>query len=453
LDAAVPLLILELWGGAMTALLLAGMLALILVNAFFVAAEFALVRARRSRLEQVAEGDRRARLALREIEDISEYLSACQLGVTFASVGIGFLGEPAIADLIHPWLGGALSHGLALAISLTIAYVLTTALHITIGEQVPKLFAISRAEAMARAVARPLHWFAVSFRPLVTALNGASNTILRLLRVDPAVAFEEGGTPEDLKLLITQSLEGGQLARDEALMLSGVFELHELQARQVMTPITRVVMVDIEANAETAARLCVESGHTRLLVTEDSNPDRIKGVIHANSLLRLVISEGPRASIKGVVRDALVVPETKPLDTLLAELRRTRNTIAVIGDEYGRTAGIVAIEDIVEEIVGEIADETDRDAAAVRSVKDGEWLVRGDVALADLPDYGIELNAATEAYNSVAGLVLHTLGHLPRPGDEVALDGFTLRIESVSENRIELVRVSQRDDPAAAANE
>jgi CBS domain containing-hemolysin-like protein len=453
LDAAVPLLILEPWGGAMTALLLAGMLALILVNAFFVAAEFALVRARRSRLEQVAEGDRRARLALREIEDISEYLSACQLGVTFASVGIGFLGEPAIADLIHPWLGGALSHGLALAISLTIAYVLTTALHITIGEQVPKLFAISRAEAMARAVARPLHWFAVSFRPLVTALNGASNTILRLLRVDPAVAFEEGGTPEDLKLLITQSLEGGQLARDEALMLSGVFELHELQARQVMTPITRVVMVDIEANAKTAARLCVESGHTRLLVTEDSNPDRIKGVIHANSLLRLVISEGPRASIKGVVRDALVVPETKPLDTLLAELRRTRNTIAVIGDEYGRTAGIVAIEDIVEEIVGEIADETDRDAAAVRSVKDGEWLVRGDVALADLPDYGIELNAATEAYNSVAGLVLHTLGHLPRPGDEVALDGFTLRIESVSENRIELVRVSQRDDPAAAANE
>ena len=234
----------------MTAVLLVGMLVLILVNAFFVAAEFSLVRARRSRLEQIAEGDARARLALHEIGEISEYLSACQLGVTFASIGIGFLGEPAIAELIHPWLGGSLSHGLALAISLTVAYVLTTALHITIGEQVPKLFAISRAEAMARAVARPLYWFTKAFRPFVAALNGASNAILRLLRVDPSVAFEEGGTPEDLKLLIAQSLEGGQLAPDEALMLSGVFELHEQQARQVMTPIPRVVTVDISADAE-----------------------------------------------------------------------------------------------------------------------------------------------------------------------------------------------------------
>ena len=430
----------------MTALLLAGMLALILVNAFFVAAEFSLVRARRSRLEQVAEDDPRAQLALREIGEISEYLSACQLGVTFASVGIGFLGEPAIAELLHPWLGGALSHGLALAISLTIAYVITTSLHITVGEQVPKLLAISRAEAMARAVARPLHWFTVSFRPVVRALNGASNVVLRLLRVDPSIAFEEGGTPEDLKLLISQSLEGGHLAPEEALMLGGVFELHELQARQVMTPITRVVMADAEADAETAARLCVESGHTRLLVTEDSNPDRIKGVIHANSLLRLVISDGPTASIKGVVRDALIVPETKPLDTLLAELRRTRNTIAVVLDEYGRTAGIVAIEDIVEEIVGEIADETDPAAGPIRKVKDGEWLVEGDVSLSDLSDHGITLDADTDTYNSVAGLVFDRIGHLPRPGDEIAVDEFRLTVEAVNENRIESVRVSQSEE-------
>lgn len=429
----------------MTALLLAGMLTLILVNAFFVAAEFSLVRARRSRLEQIADRDRRAQLALREIEDITEYLSACQLGVTFASVGIGFLGEPAIAELIHPWLGGALSHGLALAISLTIAYVITTSLHITIGEQVPKLFAISRAERMAQAVARPLRWFTITFQPLVGALNGASNAVLRLLRVDPAVAFQEEGTPEDLKLLIAQSLEGGMLAPDEALMLAGVFELHELQARQVMTPITRVVMVDIEADVETAASLCVESGHTRLLVTEDSNPDRIRGVIHANSLLRLVISKGRQTSIREVVRDALIVPETKPLDTLLAELRHSRNTIAVVLDEYGRTAGIVAVEDIVEEIVGEIADETDPAAGPVRQVKDGEWLVRGDVALADLRDYGIELDTGTEAYNSVAGLVLDRLGHLPKSGDQIAVNGVAVTIESVNENRIELVHVSQQE--------
>ena len=433
----------------MTALLLLGMFALILVNAFFVAAEFSLVRARRSRLEQIAEGDVRARLALREIAEISAYLSACQLGVTFASVGIGFLGEPAIAELIHPWLHGALSHGLALAISLTIAYVLTTALHITIGEQVPKLFAISRAEAVSQAVARPLYWFATGFRPFVAALNGASNAVLRLLRVDPSAAFEEGGTPEDLKLLIAQSLEGGQLAPDEALMLAGVFELHELQARQVMTPIPRVVTVDISVDAGAAAARCIESGHTRLLVTEEFNPDRIEGVIHANSLLRLIVSEGPKASFQDAVHDALIVPETKPLDTLLADLRRTRNTIAIVVDEYGRVAGIVAIEDIVEEIVGEIADETDPSTGPVRQLKHGEWLVAGDVALADLRDYGIELDPGTAAYNSLAGLVLDTLGHLPQSGELVTINGFALTIEAVSENRIGLVRISRRTSAQA----
>jgi CBS domain containing-hemolysin-like protein len=437
----------------MTAVLLLGMLLLIAINAFFVAAEFSLVRARRSRLEQIAEGDARARLALREIGEISEYLSACQLGVTLASVGIGFLGEPAIADLIHPWLGGSLSHGLALAISLTVAYMLTTALHITIGEQVPKLVAISRAEATARVVARPLHWFTMSFRPLVAGLNGASNAILRLLSVDPSAAFEEGGTPEDLKGLIAQSLKGGQLALDEALMLSGVFELPEQQARHVMTPITRVVTVGISDDAETASRRCIESGHTRLPVTEDSNLDRIRGIIHANSLLDVILSEGPKAAIERVVRAALIVPESKPLDGLLAELRRTRNSIAVVADEYGRTAGIVSIEDIVEEIVGEIADETDPSAGPVRQLKDGEWLVQGDVPLADLRDHGIELGTDTANYNSVGGLVFEMLGHLPRPGERITTDQFSLIVESVRENRVELVRMSRSGGAGAAPDD
>ena len=153
----------------MTAVLLGGMAVLILVNAFFVSAEFALIRARRSRLEQIADGDANARLALREMDELTEYLSACQLGVTLASIGIGFLGEPAVSDLIHPWIGGTLSHGLALAISLTVAYVLTTALHITIGEQVPKIYAISRAESISRLVARPLYWFTITFHPFVVS--------------------------------------------------------------------------------------------------------------------------------------------------------------------------------------------------------------------------------------------------------------------------------------------
>jgi CBS domain containing-hemolysin-like protein len=428
----------------MTAALLAGVFVLILVNAFFVSAEFALVRARRSRLEQIADDDARARLAVHEIDEISEYLSACQLGVTLASIGIGFLGEPAVANLIHPWLGGTVSHGVALAISLTIAYVVTTSLHITIGEQVPKIFALSRAEDMARAVARPLHWFTKAFGPFVTALNGASNAILRLLRVDPAVAFMEGGTPEDLRLLINQSLQGGQLDPEEALMLSGVFELHEQEARQVMTPIHRVATVSVSDDAQTASELCIGSGHTRLLVTEDSNPDRIKGVIHANSLLGLILAQGPAASIADAVLDALIVPESQPLDTLLAELRQTRNSFAVVVDEYGRTAGIVAIEDIVEEIVGEIADETDPSTEPIRRLADGQWLIQGDVPLGDLRDHDIALESESDAYNSIGGLVLDTLGHVPKPGETLTVDDLQLTVDALRGNRIELIRVARR---------
>src|SRR5215211_1742411 len=424
----------------MTALLLVGVVVLVLVNGFFVAAEFSLVRARRSRLEQL-EADGAARLALREIDEISEYLSACQLGITLASIGIGFLGEPAVAALIHPWLGGALSRGVALALSLIVAYVITTALHITIGEQVPKIVAISRAEKMALRIARPLHLFTRAFRPAVIVLNGASNAILRLFHVDPSAEFEEGGTPEDLKLLIAQSLERGQLQTGEAGMLSGVFELHEQQARQVMNPAPGVVSVDISDDAETASRRCIDSGHTRLVITEDANRDHVRGIIHANSLLRLIVSEGPQAAIDGLVREALIVPETKPLDALLAELRRTHNSLAVVVDEYGRTAGVVTVEDILEEIVGEIADETDERAELIRRVGKGDWLVGGHVAIGDLRDYGVELELDTPAYNSVGGLVFGRLGHLPKRGDSITVNGYSLRVEAVRENR-ELVRVT-----------
>src|SRR5690242_10531325 len=193
-----------------------------------------------------------------------------------------------------------------------------------------------------------------------------------------------------------------------------------------MTPIHRVVTVSVDADAKTASELCIRSGHTRLLVTEDSNPDRIRGVIHANSLL------------------GLIVPESQPLDTLLAELRQTRNSFAVVVDEYGRTAGIVAIEDIVEEIVGEIADETDPSTEPVRRLADGQWLVQGDVPLGDLRDYGIALESDSDAYNSIGGLVLDTLGHVPKPGETLTVADFDLTVDALRGNRIEVIRVTRR---------
>ena len=359
------------------------MFVLVLLNGFFVAAEFAFVRSRRGTLEaERQEGKRGAGAAMTVIDDLSRYLSSCQLGITLTSLGIGFLGEPAVADLIEP-LFGDLSHGVTLAISLAIAYLLTTSLHITIGEQVPKIYAIQKSEPMARLVARPLIVFTRIFRPFIALLNGASNGLLRLLgiRTDN---FDEGETPEEIKMLIQQSMTGGKLDAGEAGMLTGVFHLHEQQARQVMTPAPAVVTVDVSENVETALRRCIASGHTRMVVTEDENPDRVKGIVHANALAQKLLAEGPDASVEDLVREAPIVPETKPLDDLLADLQRQRSSLAVVVDEYGRTAGIVTVEDIIEEVVGEIDDETDPLGGAVRKLANGDWFVRGHVAITDL---------------------------------------------------------------------
>jgi CBS domain containing-hemolysin-like protein len=429
----------------MSALLLLAVLVLVLLNGFFVAAEFAYVRARRAHLEKDAEHGRRgAATALVIMDDLSSYLSACQLGITFTSLGIGFLGEPAVAKLIEPLFGDNVSHSVSLAISLAIAYLITTALHITIGEQVPKIYAIQKSEPIARRVAQPLYIFARVFHPFIWLLNGASNGILRLLGVKTAGGLDDGETPEELKVLIQQSMTGGKLDPGEATMLTGVFHLHEQQARQVMTPAPAVVVVDVSEDVETALRRCVSSGHTRLVVTEDENQDRVKGIVHANQLAQRLMTEGPNASIEDLVREAPIVPETKPLDDLLADLQRQRTSLAVVIDEYGRTAGIVTVEDIVEEVVGEIDDETDPLGGAVRRLANGDWFVRGHVAISDLADYGLELPVDSDAYNSVGGFVFGELGRLPKRGDTITHNGYSIRVESVRENRIEAVRIRER---------
>jgi magnesium and cobalt exporter, CNNM family len=431
-------------------LLLLGVLVLVALNGFFVAGEFGLVRARESRIEQMRdEGMRGADLALRQIDRIDEYLSACQLGITMASLGIGFLGEPAIAKLLEDPLGNVAGHGVAVAIAFAIAYLLTTSLHITLGEQVPKIYSIVHAEGVVRRTARGLELYRRIFRPLIWLLNSASNGILRTLGVDPSVEFEEASSSEDLKLLIARSSRGGKLDPGEAGMLSGVFHLHEQEARQVMTPIPAVVTVDVSETAEVALRRCIDSGHTRLVVTEDGNTDRIKGIVHNNSLARRLLTESPDSGIEPAVKDALIVPETKPLDDLLADLQRERASMAVVVDEYGRTAGIVTIEDIIEEVVGEIADETDPAVAGVRRLANGDWWVRGHVPITDLADYGLDLPHDSDAYNSVGGFVFAQLGRLPKRGDMVNVNGYSIRVESVRENRVEAVRIRYHREPEA----
>jgi len=419
-------------------------LVLIALNAFFVIAEYALVRSRRARLELMREeGLRGAALALRQLDAINEYISAVQIGVTMTSIGIGAVGEPALAHLLEGWLGGTLSHGIAVVLTVIVGYVLITSAQLIAGEMVPKFYAIDRAESVARRVARPLQAFSALFHPFILVLTAVSGRILRLLGVDMN-RVDGGGSPDELKRLIAESHEGGHIDSDEAGMLRGVFHLHEQEARQVMTPIPAVVTVDVSQDVRTALEMCISSGHTRLVVIEDGNRDRVKGLVHANSLSRALMADGPEASIEPLVHAAPIVPETKPLDDLLADLQRERTSMAVVVDEYGRVVGIVTVEDIIEEVVGEIADETDQTAGEVRRLANGDWLVRGHVAVTDLADYGLELPLDTDAYNSIGGFVFAELGRLPRRGDTVTSNGFSIRVESVNDNRIEAVRIRDR---------
>jgi CBS domain containing-hemolysin-like protein len=359
-----------------------------------------------------------------------------------ASIGIGALGEPAVAHLLEH-LFGAVSHAAAVAISVVIAYLLITTVQSIVGEIVPKLYTIQHAEGLARRIARPLQFFRTLFTPFIIVLDASSRSLLRMLGTDPD-AEPEGGTPDELKRIIAESHTGGQIDLGEANMLTGVFHLHEQEARQVMTPIPAVVTVDVAETTEAALRRCVDTGHSRLVVTEDENQDRVKGIVHVNQLVKLMMREGMEAHFDALVRPAPLVPETKPLDDLLADLQRERTELAIVIDEYGRTAGIVTIEDIIEEVVGEISDETDPAGGAVRRLANGDWFVRGHVAVSDLEDYGLELPVDTDAYNSVGGFVFAELGRLPKRGDTIAANGFSIRVESVRQNRVEAVRIRHR---------
>jgi CBS domain containing-hemolysin-like protein len=426
----------------MSVLLLVLLLLLIAINSFFVAAEFAVVRSRRARLEQMRDdGVRGSARALEQLDRVDEFLATSQIGITIASLGIGFLGEPALATLLEPLFTGFANHAIALALAIALSFIIVTFLEIILGEQSPKMVAIGRAEHTLIRVSGPLVFLGRILHPLIVATNvPAGFLVKRVLRID-AEDVEETSS-EELRLIIARGAKQGGLDPGEAGMLGGVFHLHEQEAREVMTPIPAVVTVDSDETVEAALRRCVTSGHTRLVVIEDENPDRVKGVIHNNSLARLYMSEGPEATIETVIRDALIVPETRPLDDLLHDLQVQRTSLSVVVDEYGRTVGIVTVEDILEEVVGEIEDETDPRAAAVRRLTNGDWFVRGHVSLGDLEDAGIDLPADSDTYNSVGGYVFGELGRLPQRGDSITVDGYTLRVEAVRENRIEAVRIS-----------
>ncbi len=432
---------------------LAVALLLVLANAFFVASEFALVGARETRINALAgTGSRRAALAQKAIRRLDHYLSATQLGITLASLGLGFVAETTVAAVII-----GLFHGLPApwdviathAVAGTIAFILITILHIVLGELAPKSLAILFPEKVSLWTAGPLMAFAWVLGPFIYTLNGAANLILRGFGLRSPSEAERIHHPKEIEMLAIQSFEHGLMAEEPVDMIRGVFDLSETSAEEVMTPRTEVVAIPSTASLEDAARLIMEEGHSRIPVYEESL-DRITGVILARDVWKAQTQGG--GSLDDVVRPVSFVPDSKTVEHLLREMQVDRNHIVVVVDEFGGTAGIVTMEDLVEEIVGEIQDEYDEEVPTIEVTDGDEVLLEGSLPLDHLNDR-FSMNLPEDEYTTVAGYVMGRLGRIARAGDRVTFDGGQLEVLSMSGRRVRRLRLHLEDRRALAGLE
>jgi len=411
-------------------------LALLAANAFFVAAEFALLAARRSRVERLAaEGARGAAHALAGLRELSLMLAAAQLGITIASLGLGAVAEPALASvverLVHPLpVPSGVSHGIALAISLSIVVFL----HMVVGEMAPKSWAIARPERSALLLAPAFRGFALLFRPFIRLLNAIANAIVRMLGVQPQDELALAHSAADLLLLLNESSEHGTLAQDEHELLSRALELAGLDAQAVMVPRRDIVAVPAEADADEIERVARASGRSRLPVY-DGDLDRIRGILHVKDLLVLDAAARGRMHAGALARPALVVPESRTLEQLMADMRQRRVHIAMVVDEYGSVAGLVSLEDLIEELIGDFEDESDRRAGAFRRRADGAYLVPASLRPDEVAER-IDVEFPEGDWETLAGLVIATLQRLPRVGDTVTVDGVRLEVTRMDGNRV-----------------
>ncbi|RPI25986.1 MAG: HlyC/CorC family transporter [Acidobacteria bacterium] len=408
-----------------TLLVVAGIF-LVLLNGFFVASEFAIVKVRPTRVQELKElGVRGASTASSIIHRMDEYLSATQLGITVASLGLGWIGEPAFASLIEPLLTsfGRMKEVVAHSLAVVIAFLIITFLHIVIGELAPKSVAIQRAETVSLWTAAPLALFYRVSYPFIWALNGAANGFIRLIGLPPLAEEGHAHSPEELRMILTQSQEGGILDRDERLMLERVFEFGDRTVRQIMVPSTEVVFFDIRRTAEENLETARTHQHTRYPLC-DGTLDRVLGLVHVKDLFWKQRELGPRFDFTMVKRPVEYIPDSASVRSLLAELRSTRTHLAMVIDEYGSTVGIVTLDNVMSELVGDIRDEFDIGPEAayadIRKLDDKRYLVRGRVLLEELDtELGIALE--DEENDTIGGHVMMLLGRAAVIGDEVRI--------------------------------
>jgi putative hemolysin len=416
---------------------LVGVALLILLNGVFVAAEYGLVTSRKTRIRELEEqGNRRARAVQRIVADPPRFIAAMQLGVTATSLAIGALGEPALSRVFRPVL--------ASAISFAFAFLIITFLHVVIGELVPKGVALRHSENVALALVAPVRGFFVLLRPLIWVLQESTELALRAVGVDPPGADDDVHSEAELKMLLSRSTEHGEIEQGEQEMLYKVFDFADKEVADVMVPRPEVVALSIELPPEECFAAMIESPYTRYPVYRGTLDD-IVGILHVRDLFQAMHDRGlPEVRVEEIVRPAHIVPETKDLAALLAEFRRTNQHMAVVVDEYGAMEGIVTLEDLLEEIVGEIEDEFDLPDESVERVDDNIVRIDGTFPIDDFNEQ-FETGFPIEDYHTMGGLVFGQLGRAPERGDEIEHDGARFRVLDVEGSRIERLQVELLD--------
>jgi CBS domain containing-hemolysin-like protein len=430
----------------------AGLLAvvvLVLLNGFFVATEFSLVSVRRTRIDElVAAGHRSAVVVQHALQRLDPYIAATQLGITMASLALGWIGEPALAHLIEPLLG-FLPQNLVITtahtLAVTIAFVIITALHIVLGELAPKSIALQRPESTALWVTGPTTLFLKLFWPFIAIMNGAGNLIVHMVGLTPAGGHATVHSSAELRLLVEQSGEAGVLDAEEQELLLNVFAFADRPAHQAMRPRPEVATVDHDATIRTLMTLLADTGHTRFPVLGPQGVDDVQGIVSGKDLFvaqrnGMIDLDAP---ITALVRPAFFTPVSKRIGDLLQEMRSKHIRMAVLVDEYGGMAGIVTMEDLVEEIVGELADEGEADVQEVQTIDERTSIVEGQVRVEDINEE-LHLNLPEGDYETVAGMILTHLGRIPTPGESLTQQGVRLTVLDMQGPRIarvEIVRV------------
>jgi CBS domain containing-hemolysin-like protein len=425
-------------------------LLLIALNGFFVAAEFALVKVRASQLDlRAANGNRMAVVAREILEHLDAYLSASQVGITLASLGLGWVGEPAVAAALDP-LFQLLSvpPDIAHHVSLGFAFVTISFIHIVVGEQAPKNLAIAAPEHVALAVAYPMRALYLVSYPALFILNGSSNLILRTFGIEPAGGHDAAVPAEELRQIAARSAQQGEITQGQSSLLSKVFTFSDRVAREIMVPRSKVRGIDLRRPVDEALSFALENGHSRYPLY-DRDLDGVVGVLHMKDLMPRLRAGQPIKSLKELARPALFVPETLPAQRLLRIFQRQRSHLAVVLDEYGGVTGVITIEDTLEELVGEIQDEHDDERLPIETI-DGGWSVEGRTLLSEIEGL-LGIPPIQSEATSLSGFVMEELGRVAQVGDTVVIGEWAARVVQVERRAIERVEIMRAGETVAEA--